>query len=47
MNIAVSMLGIFAALATASATEIIFLNDPRAIIDVKRDCGAKGGRRRR
>ena len=36
------MLGIFAALATARAAEIIFPNDPRAVIDVKRDCGAKG-----
>jgi len=42
MKIIVSFLGIFAALLTANAAEIIFPNDPRAVIDVKRDCGAKG-----
>jgi len=28
--------------AAASAAEIVFPNDPRAVIDVRRDCGAKG-----
>ena len=32
----------FAAALTLGAVEIIFPNDPRAVIDVKRDCGAKG-----
>ncbi len=42
IQIIVTMIGMIAALTTASATEIIFPNDPRAVIDVKRDCGAKG-----